>query len=142
MSNLHLTPYLNVYRPQLQHSFVTVHLLFSSGSAKRSSTDQFFRRSLPVDALGSDLSLQLLSASLTVDSSNGFACAASARLWECLLETREHRVPYLLLRVAGMRMTMGSKVTALSLHEEVSSSDGEDALLRTQFWYLVANDVG
>jgi hypothetical protein len=41
-----------------------------------------------------------------------------------------------------MRMTMGSKVTALSLHEEVSSPDREDALLSTQFWYLVANDVG
>lgn len=90
MSNLQLTPYLNVDRPQLQHSSVT---------------------ELPVDALGSDLSSQL-RASLTVDSSNGVACAASARLWECLLEN--HRLPYLLLRVADMRMTLGSKVTALT----------------------------
>ena len=60
-----------------------------------------------------------LRASLTVDSSNGLACAAFARLWECLLE--KHRLLYLLLRVAEMRMVLGSKVTALSLYEEVSS---------------------
>ncbi|KAF8073638.1 hypothetical protein FPV67DRAFT_757692 [Lyophyllum atratum] len=97
MSNLHLTPYLNADRPQLQHSSVT---------------------ELPVEALGSDLSSQL-RASLTVDPSNGLACAASARLWERLLE--EHRLPYLLLRVADMRMTLGSKVTALSLYEELQT---------------------
>ncbi|KIM37854.1 hypothetical protein M413DRAFT_76580, partial [Hebeloma cylindrosporum] len=83
MSNLHLTTYLDVDRPQLEQFSVTVQ------------------------------------ASLTVDSSNAVACAASARLWECLLE--EHRLPYLLLRVADMRMTLGSKVTALSLYEELQT---------------------
>lgn len=106
MSNLQLTPYLNVDRPQLQHSSVT---------------------ELPVDALGSDLSSQL-RASLTVDSSNGVACAASARLWECLLEN--HRLPYLLLRVADMRMTLGSKVTALTLYEELQTMLGAPQLAR------------
>ncbi|KDR77082.1 hypothetical protein GALMADRAFT_139105 [Galerina marginata CBS 339.88] len=86
---------LNVDRPQLQHSSVT---------------------ELPVDALLPNQSSQL-KASLTVDSSDGLACAASARLWEHLLE--EYRLPYLLLRVADMRMTLGSKVTALSLYEEL-----------------------
>ncbi|EDR13975.1 uncharacterized protein LACBIDRAFT_321696 [Laccaria bicolor S238N-H82] len=92
MSNLQLTPYLNVDRPQLQHSSVT------------------------------------LRASLTVDSSNGVACAASARLWECLLEN--HRLPYLLLRVADMRMTLGSKVTALTLYEELQTMLGAPQLAR------------
>lgn len=78
--------------------------------------------------MGSDLSSQL-RASLTVNSSNGLACAASARLWESLLE--EHRVPYLMLRVADMRMSLGSKVTALSLYDEASSPHihGDDAFL-------------
>ncbi|KAF8810803.1 hypothetical protein BYT27DRAFT_7185462 [Phlegmacium glaucopus] len=106
MFNLHLTTYLNVDRPQLLHSSVM---------------------ELPVDALGPDLSSQL-RASLTVDSSNGLACAASARLWECLLE--EHRLPYLLLRVADIRMTLGSKVTALSLYEELRTMLGDPHLAR------------
>ena len=92
---------------------------------------------LPVDTLGPDLSSQL-RASLTVDSSNGLACAASARLWECLLE--EHRLPYLLLRVADVRMTLGSKVTALSLYDEVGSIDIDK--MRCCSIHEVANDVG
>ncbi|OSX63168.1 hypothetical protein POSPLADRAFT_1055234 [Postia placenta MAD-698-R-SB12] len=64
----------------------------------------------PVDTLGQDVALQL-EASLKVESSNGVACAASTRLWEALLEN--HRVPYLLLRVADMRFELGSQVTAL-----------------------------
>ncbi|KAF8153961.1 fido domain-containing protein [Crassisporium funariophilum] len=106
MSDLHLTPYLNADRPQLQQTSVTV---------------------LPVDALGSDLSSQH-KASLTVDSSNGIACAASARLWERLLE--EHRLPYLLLRVADMRMSLGSKVTALTLYEELQTTLEDPHLAR------------
>ena len=97
-----------------------------------------FLQELPVDALGSDLSSQL-RASLTVNSSNGLACAASARLWECLLE--KHRLPYLLLRVADMRMVLGSKVTALSLYEEVSSLGIHKRMARYST-YVVANDVG
>ncbi|KAF8869586.1 hypothetical protein CPB84DRAFT_1915496, partial [Gymnopilus junonius] len=57
--------------------------------------------------------------SLTVDSSDGLACATSARFWECLLE--KHRLPYLLLRVADMLMSLGSKVTGIILYGEVSS---------------------
>lgn len=45
------------------------------------------------------------------------ACAASARLWEDLLE--QHRIPYLLVRVADMRWALDNKVTALVLYEEV-----------------------
>lgn len=81
----------------------------------------------------------VLAAKGLVDS-NAFACAACARLSEYLLEDREHRVPYLLLRVGDMRMTMGSEVTALSLYEEVSSPARGCAI--TQFRYLVANDAG
>lgn len=69
---------------------------------------------LPIDTLWKDVALQL-EASLKVESSNGVACAASARLWEGLLE--DHRVPYLLLRVADMRFVLGSQVTALNLYE-------------------------
>ena len=49
--------------------------------------------------------------------SDGPACAAAARLWESLRE--DHRLPFLLLRVADMRMSLGSKVTAMALYEEV-----------------------
>ncbi|KAF9805362.1 hypothetical protein IEO21_09085 [Rhodonia placenta] len=64
------------------------------------------REELPIDTLWKDVALQL-EASLKVESSNGVACAASARLWEGLLE--DHRVPYLLLRVADMRFVLGSQ---------------------------------
>lgn len=56
-----------------------------------------------------------------VDVTNTSACAASGRLWESLLE--DNRLPYVLLRVADLRMTLGSKVTALALYEEVCSID-------------------
>ena len=73
---------------------------------------------MPNVILGSPLSSKL-EESLKVPISNNDACALSARQWEDILE--EHRVPYLLLRVADMRMTLGSKVTTLLLYEEVSN---------------------
>ncbi|RDB22873.1 hypothetical protein Hypma_010278, partial [Hypsizygus marmoreus] len=69
-------------------------------------------------ATGPTLSSQL-EASLKVNHFNGNACAASGRFWEDLLE--RFRLPYLLLRVADMRMTLGSRTTALPLYEEVQS---------------------
>ncbi|KAF9479200.1 hypothetical protein BDN70DRAFT_932772 [Pholiota conissans] len=97
MSNLHLSVYLNEDRPQVLHPSVT---------------------ELPLDALGPELCARLKD-SLAVDSSDGVACAASARLWECLLE--KTRLPYLLLRVADMRMSLGSKVTAVMLYVELQA---------------------
>lgn len=95
MTDQRLSCYLNTSRPPLEHPLVT---------------------ELPIDTLGKDVALQL-EASLKVEPSDGAACAASARLWESLLEN--HRVPYLLLRVADMRFALGSQVTALSLYEEL-----------------------
>lgn len=69
-----------------------------------------------MDTLRPDLASQI-EASLKVKSSHEVACAASARLWERSLES--HRCPYLLLRVADMRMSLGSKIMALSLYGEV-----------------------
>lgn len=65
---------------------------------------------MPLDALGLELRSNLVK-SLAVSPSDGPACAASARLWESLLEA--NRLPFLLLRVADMRMSLGSKVTAV-----------------------------
>jgi hypothetical protein len=73
---------------------------------------------LPIAILGSPLSSKL-EASLKVPIANEIACALSARLWEDILE--QHHIPYLLLRVADMRMTLSSDSTALSLYEEVSN---------------------
>ncbi|KAF8194657.1 fido domain-containing protein [Pholiota molesta] len=95
MSNLHLGVFFNTNRPQLLQPSVT---------------------ELPLDVLGPQLTLELRN-SLSVDPSNVLACAASARLWESLL--KQHRLPYLLLRVADMRATLNSNVTALILYEEL-----------------------
>ncbi|KAF8194656.1 hypothetical protein BJ912DRAFT_901192 [Pholiota molesta] len=95
MSDFHLVCYINEDRPQLPDPSV---------------------RELPLDVLGPELTLELRN-SLTVNSSDGLACATSARLWESLLE--KYRLPYLLLRVADMRWTLGSKVTALALYAEL-----------------------
>ena len=73
---------------------------------------------LPISILGSPLSSKL-EASLKVPISNKNACARSGKLWEDILE--QHRIPYLLLRVADMRMILGSDFTALLLYEEVSN---------------------
>lgn len=98
MADFHLACYLNTDRPPLKHPVVT---------------------ELPVGILGSDLASQI-EASLKVKSSSAVACAASARLWEHVLEI--HRIPYLLLRVADMRMTLGRKMTALSLYDELQEA--------------------
>lgn len=58
-----------------------------------------------------------MERSLRVNESNGFDCASSGRLWEDLLN--KHRLPYLLIRVADMRMSLDSKVTAVGLYDEV-----------------------
>ena len=67
--------------------------------------------------LPADLCSQV-AASLKIDEEDGAACARSARLWEDTLES--YRIPFLLLRVADMRMSLGSRVTALALYVEVS----------------------
>ncbi|KIM41943.1 hypothetical protein M413DRAFT_141242 [Hebeloma cylindrosporum] len=98
MSDLHISSFFNKSRPQLRQPSVT---------------------ELPVYALGPDLSSRLRE-SLIVNPSDRAACATSARLWESLLERQ--RIPYLLLRVADMRMSLGSKFTALSLYEELQTT--------------------
>lgn len=59
-----------------------------------------------------------LKASLLVDNTNLLACAASARLWESLLE--KYRVPLLILFVADVRMTL-DHTTGLSTIAPASS---------------------
>ena len=75
---------------------------------------------LPVGDLGPDLAAALL-ASLDATPGDGAACAAAARLWEEALEVH-CGAPYLQLRVADMRMALGSRVTALALYDEVRGS--------------------
>lgn len=59
-----------------------------------------------------------LKASFDSDELDVASCAASARLWEQLLET--HPVPFLLLLVADMRYTMlANKTMALLVYEGV-----------------------
>jgi hypothetical protein len=60
---------------------------------------------------------QELEESLKVPLDDHSACAAAARLWESLLES--HRTPFLLIRVADMQFALESRLTALSLYEEV-----------------------
>ncbi|KAF8342477.1 fido domain-containing protein [Amanita rubescens] len=95
MSGLYLECYLNNHRPILQQPAV---------------------KDLPLTELGPEISAEL-QASLKVNVSDGSQCAASARLWETLLENR--RIPYLLLRVADMRFALGSMVTAVPLYQEL-----------------------
>ncbi|KAF9554068.1 hypothetical protein CPC08DRAFT_821931 [Agrocybe pediades] len=83
-------------------------------------------QSVQVNLLGTGLTDQLLLSLTQIDASDGNLCAKSARLWESLLE--RHRVPYVLLRVADMRMSLGSKVTAIALYEEVNSILGDGPL--------------
>jgi hypothetical protein len=61
--------------------------------------------------------LDKLKKSIQVSPSNMQACCVSARLWEDLLEAG-HRIPFLLVRVADMRMALGSTVLALDLYDE------------------------
>ncbi|OSX63196.1 hypothetical protein POSPLADRAFT_1138960, partial [Postia placenta MAD-698-R-SB12] len=104
--------YLNIgVTRQVSRLNVTAPLNATAAFGEKGTAVQEF----PVEKLGQDVALQL-EASLKVEPSDGVACAASARLWEALLEN--YRVPYLLLRVADMRFALGSQVTALSLYEE------------------------
>ncbi|KAK0500899.1 hypothetical protein EDD18DRAFT_1067368 [Armillaria luteobubalina] len=58
-----------------------------------------------------------VKASLLVDDANFFACAASARLWESLLQ--RYRIPFLLLLVADVRMVLDHAPMALLLYREL-----------------------
>lgn len=62
-----------------------------------------------------------LQDSFHVQPTDQVSCAASARLWEELLE--HYRLPFLLLRVADLRYTTrgpGCQMPALHLYIEVS----------------------
>ncbi|PPQ86123.1 hypothetical protein CVT25_002758 [Psilocybe cyanescens] len=89
----YLPCFLNVDRPQIQSLQLTL------------PTD------LPTQII------RQINDSLEIDPSDGRSCAATGRLWDYILES--HRIPYLMLRVADMRMSMGSKVTALALYDEL-----------------------
>ncbi|PBL00131.1 hypothetical protein ARMGADRAFT_1159518 [Armillaria gallica] len=73
---------------------------------------------LPTDMMGAEDSSKL-KASLLVDNTNLLACAASARLWERLLE--KYQVPLLLLLVADVRMTLDHPSIALPLYHELQT---------------------
>ncbi|KAF8727159.1 hypothetical protein AX14_007557 [Amanita brunnescens Koide BX004] len=98
MSYLQLSYFSNHDRPPIQHPEIT---------------------SLPVDILGPAIAAKV-DESLRVSTSDMPACAASARLWEDLLE--QHRIPYLLVRVADMRWALDNKFTALVLYEELHAA--------------------
>ena len=91
---LDLIPFLNLKRPILQHFSVTVRICCQFVCCL--TQEQF----AVGPAQDPELSSQLES-SLKVSVSNGPACAASARLWEDLLE--RYHIPYLLLLVTDMR---------------------------------------
>ncbi|KJA15004.1 hypothetical protein HYPSUDRAFT_208232 [Hypholoma sublateritium FD-334 SS-4] len=93
-----------------------IHKL-NCGDIRCTDSDAFPPSDLPLDALGPEQCANL-ERSLAMSPSDGPARAASARLWESLLEA--HRLPFLLLRVADMRMSLGSKVTVMALYEELS----------------------
>lgn len=59
-----------------------------------------------------------LFGSFRVTSNDYVKAARSARTWENLLEIYRH--PFLLLRVADMRWTLGASTSALELYNEVS----------------------
>jgi len=117
MSHPHLSCFLNDKRPRLKNPLVKVCLCIQRCQKTRIYIWFWTRKTLPTDVLGPDLSTQVLASQTQVDDSNGSACAALGRLWEDVLEM--YRVPYLMLRVADMRMALGSEVTALSLYQEV-----------------------
>ncbi|KAI0324422.1 hypothetical protein GY45DRAFT_1288937 [Cubamyces sp. BRFM 1775] len=92
MYNPHLARFVNGERPQLHHLSVT---------------------SVPME-LGQDDAKEFL-ASFEVDPSDDIKCAAVGRLWESLLE-KYPGVPFLMLRVADMRWSLNSKVTAYAMY--------------------------
>ena len=67
--------------------------------------------------LGQDDAKEFL-ASFEVDPSDDIKCAAVGRLWESLLE-KYPGVPFLMLRVADMRWSLNSKVTAYAMYLDV-----------------------
>ncbi|KAI0669138.1 fido domain-containing protein [Trametes maxima] len=92
MYNPHLARFVNGERPQLHHLSVT---------------------SVPME-LGQDDAKEFL-ASFDVDPSDDLKCAAVGRLWESLLD-KYPGVPFLMLRVADMRWTLNSRVTAYAMY--------------------------
>lgn len=116
MHACHIPCFFNKSRPQLRHSDVTVCSVPYLEKTAVHSVSYWIRQEIPVKGLGPDLAAEILS-SLETNPSDDVACALAARFWEEILEV--HRVPYLLLRVADMRMALGSSVTALLLYEEV-----------------------
>jgi hypothetical protein len=117
MPDLHLEVFCNEDRPtHIQDPSFKVQFFLLPSAKCHCYAEKHLLQKLPLDVLGPELTSQLRN-SLIVNT-DGRACAASARLWESLLE--KHRLPYLLLIVADMRSKLGSKVTALALYEEVS----------------------
>ncbi|KAI0632524.1 fido domain-containing protein [Trametes polyzona] len=92
MYNPHFARFVNGERPQLHHLSVT---------------------SVPME-LGQDDAKEFL-ASFDADPSDDIKCAAVGRLWESLLE-KYPGVPFLMLRVADMRWTLNSRVTAYAMY--------------------------
>ncbi|KAL7280232.1 hypothetical protein PYCCODRAFT_1382451 [Trametes coccinea BRFM310] len=92
MYDPHLARFVNGERPQLHHLSVT---------------------SVPME-LSQDDAKEFL-ASFEVDPSDDIKCAAVGRLWESLLE-KYPGVPFLMLRVADMRWSLNSRVTAYAMY--------------------------
>ncbi|KAI0820457.1 fido domain-containing protein [Trametes gibbosa] len=92
MYNPHFARFVNGERPQLHHLSVT---------------------SVPIE-LGQDDVKEFL-ASFDADPSDDLQCAAVGRLWESLLD-KYPGLPFLMLRVADMRWTLNSKVTAYAMY--------------------------
>ncbi|KAK0430866.1 hypothetical protein EV421DRAFT_2041551 [Armillaria borealis] len=103
-------------RPDLKHSAVAASLL---SHILYSLCMMLPKQTLPTDIMGAEDSSKL-EASLLVDDTNLFACAASARLWEGLLE--RYRIPFLLLLVADVRMALDHAPTALPLYRELQTT--------------------
>ncbi|KAF5370468.1 hypothetical protein D9615_009755 [Tricholomella constricta] len=104
MPDPHIAHFQNDSRPQLEHPALT---------------------EIPVATLGLDLSSKL-QRSLRVNSDNLHACGVSGAFWETLLE--QHRIPYLLLRVADMRYTLNSKASSMKLYRELGSMINDPGL--------------
>lgn len=111
----YLPCFLNVDRPQIQ-SLQLVRPLSDLLHDYEPCNSFYLIQTLPTD-LPTQI-IRQINDSLEIDPSDGRSCAATGRLWDYILES--HRIPYLMLRVADMRMSMGSKVTALALYDEVS----------------------
>ena len=116
-SRLHLPRFANPDRPALdriQATSVGSHSCIVLGPMTINS------QVIPVNTLGEELAAEL-KASFHVDSNDDYRCATVGRLWESLLD-RYPDEPFLMLRVADMRLALGSTVTALALYEKVSAN--------------------